>query len=245
MANDDLFGKLVLTRELSISGERVVSAKPPKRIFNYFLQPAYDDWRQYMCNYYLYLPYVGVVSLEAEKYVNHTVSADLIFDIRTGSLKYNILCDATVLDSYAGNVRISMPVTAASPFAASMNRVVTATETTVGTAVNVANKNAVGAVMGAGRGLMEIVKPLQKKSTGGYSPSTSIFDSLHVYLIAEAPEIYYGDGIQERYGKPDNRFTRIGSNSGYVEIADVDLRTSATESEQEEIKSLLLSGVVI
>ena len=245
MANDNFFGKVINSTQLTVSGLRVNSAKPPKRIFNYFLQPAYDDWRQYMSNYYLYLPYVGVVSLDAEKYVNHTVSADLIFDVRTGSLKYNILCDFTVLDSYAGNVRISMPVTAASPFAASMNRVVTATETAVGTVGAVAGGNIAGAITGAASGLMEITKPLQKKSTGGYSPSTSIFDSLHVYLIAEAPEIYYGDGILDRYGKPDNRFVSIGSNSGYVEIADVDLKTSATESEQEEIKSLLLSGVVI
>lgn len=245
MANNDFFGKVISSTELTVSGLRVDRAKPPKRIFNYFLQPAYDDWRQYMCNYYLYLPYVGVVGIDAEKYVNHMLSADLIFDIRTGSLKYNILCDATVLDSFAGNVRISLPVTAASPFSASMNKVVTATETTVGTVLNAASGNGVGAVRDAARGLMEIAKPVQKKSTGGYSPSTSIFDSLHVYLIAEAPEVYYGDGIQERYGYPDNQFETIGSFSGYVEIADAELQTRATETEQNEILTLLMQGVII
>lgn len=245
MANNDFFGKVISSTELTVSGLRVNRPKPPKRIFNYFLQPAYDDWRQYMSNYYLYLPYVGVVGIEAEKYVNHMLSADLIFDTRTGSLKYNILCDATVLDSFTGNVRVSLPVTAASPFSASMNKVVTATETTVGTVLNAASGNVSGAVMDYVGGLTEIVKPVQKKSTGGYSPSTSIFDSLHVYLIAEAPEVYYGDGIQERYGYPDNQFGTIGSFSGYVEIADAELQTRATETEQNEILTLLMQGVII
>lgn len=245
MSNNDLLGKLVSSTELRVSGLRVNSAKPPKRVFNYYMEPAFDDWRRYMANYYLYLPYVGVVGIDAEKYVGHTMSLDLIFDTRTGSLKYNLLCDNVVLNSYAGDVRISMPVTASSPFSASRNRVVTATETGVGAITSMARGNFIGAIEGTAKGLMDITKPLQKNSLGGYSPSTSVFDSLHVYLIVEAPEIYYGDGIVERYGLPDNRYETIGNLSGYVELTDVDLHVVATDAEIDEIKSLLFGGVVI
>lgn len=245
MANNDFFGKVISSTELTVSGLRVNRPKPPKRIFNYFLQPAYDDWRQYMSNYYLYLPYVGVVGIEAEKYVNHMLSADLIFDTRTGSLKYNILCDATVLDSFTGNVRVSLPVTAASPFSASMNKVVTATETTVGTVLNAASGNVSGAVMDYVGGLTEIVKPVQKKSTGGYSPSTSIYDSLHVYLITETPEIIVDEGLKSNYGMPCNIWSSIGSHSGYLEVDDIRLRGAIPPDDKAEILNALKSGIYV
>lgn len=228
---------------ITINGREVKSFSQPKTVFNIFLEPAYDDWRRYMSNYYLYLPFVGIVSLDSERYINHYFSCKLTFDIRTGSMKYDLLSDNVVMESHSGQIRVNFPVTAASPYAASLNKVVSSVEA-VGSGVSMATGN-LGAAKGLANGLMDAVKPVQKKSTGGFTPSVNIFDSLHVYLLSETPEIYYGDGIQERYGYPDNQFGTIGSFSGYVEIADAELQTRATETEQNEILTLLMQGVII
>lgn len=228
---------------ITVNGTRVDSMKPPKTVFSYYMQSSYDDWRKYMSNYYLYLPFVGVVTLDAERYIGHTMSCKLIFDIRTGSLKYDVLSDGVLMQSHSGQIRINTPVTAASPYASSMNKVVGAVEA-VGGAGSVMMGN-LGGISQTSRGFMDAAKPVPKKSTGGFTPSVNVFDSLHVYLMVETPEIYYGDGVLERYGKPDNRFITIGSCSGYVEIADAELHTSATEEEQIEILTLLMQGVII
>lgn len=236
---------------INIPGTKVDSIKPPKRIINVYMYPPYNDFRQYMSNYYLFLPFVGIVSIDAERYINHTMSIDLMFDLKTGNLKYNILSDGVLMQSHEGSVRVNCPVTAASPMAAARSKIA-GTEEAIGGIASVAlgaysgNAGAVaGGLQNVGSGLMEILKPVPKKSTGGFTSSTSVYDSLHVYLMIETPEIYFGDGITERYGRPDNRYTKIGNLSGYVELSDIDLHVTATESELEEIKSLLSGGVVI
>lgn len=252
MANDKTqLGTILQSVDVQVSGYRVNNINPPKTVASMYLQPAYNDWRQYMANYYLYLPFIGVIPLDSAKYVNHEFSIDLLFDVRTGNLKYNLKSDDVVLESHEGCIRVNMPVTASSPYAAAHAKIGGVTETvnsSIGAILSAKSGNVMGVingVEGTAKGIMDIVKPVQQTANGGFTPSTSIYDSLHIYLITETPEIYYGDGIESRYGYPDNRFISIGSCSGYVEIADVELNTSATESEQEEIKSLLMGGIVV
>lgn len=232
---------------IDIMGRQVDRVNGPKRCVSMYMQPAYDDFRMYMANYYLYLPFVGIVNLDAEKYLLHTMSVDLIFDIRTGNLKYNILSDNVLMDSFAGSVRVNMPVSGGSPLQAAQYRMAGMARMAFDTSKAVGSGGATLVEDGntMAKGLFNLIKPTPKGTQGQFSPSTAIKDSLHIYLMVETPEIYYGDGIEERYGYPDNRFVSIGSCTGYVEIADVELNTSATESEQEEIKSLLMGGIVV
>lgn len=244
MASIDIVNNLTeALAPIRIPGKRVDTLKPPKTIFNFYMEPAYDDFRQYLSNYYLYLPFVGIIGIDSERYVNHYMSCKLMFDIRTGSMKYDLLSDNVLQESHTGQIRVNFPITAATPYAASMNKMMSGAEAVVG-AAGVASGN-LSSLASVGTGLMDVVKPIQKKSTGGFTPSVNIFDSLHVYLMVETPEIYYGDGIVERYGLPDNRYVTLGELSGYVELNDVDLHVTATDAEIDEIRGLLSGGVVI
>ena len=237
---------------IDIMGRQVTRINPPKRCVNIYLEPAYLDWRMYMSNYYLYLPYVGVISIDSERYVGHTLGIDLFFDIRTGNLKYNILSDNVLMESHEGSCRVNLPVSGGSPLQAAKEKIGGLAELAYqgGVAIgsggaNIAKGVMTGNPLEGAKGLYNIIKPTPKNSTGGFSPSTAIQDSLHIYLMVETPEIYFGDGIQSRYGYPDNRFVSLGSVSGYVEVGDVELRTRATETEQNEILALLMQGVII
>lgn len=247
MANniEEVQGISKILAPITIGGKKVESAKHPKLVFSQYITPPTDDWRDYMSNWYIYLPYVGVIQLDPERYINHKMSCLLMFDIRTGALKYDLLSDDVLMESHSGAIRQTFPVTAASPYTTSFNKLTGAVESVVGGAANVASGHLLGAAGTIARGFTDVIKPIPKKSTGGFSPAVNLFDSLHIYIMIESPDIYYGDGIRERYGMPDNRFVSIGSLSGYVELADVELSTSATEAELEEIESLLLAGVVI
>ena len=47
------------------------------------------------------------------------------------------------------------------------------------------------------------------------------------------------------FGKEGKEYDRLKEFEGYVEVADLDLSSTATRSEQEEIESLLAQGVII
>lgn len=250
MADNDI-GLVTDIAIININGIKVDNVRPPKRVVNWYMSPPFQDFRQYMSNYYLFLPFVGIINLDAVRYIGHTLSIDLIYDPRTSNLKYNIMSDGVLMQSHEGSVRVNCPVTAASPMAAARSKLAGAEEAlggmvTAGAGAMGMNGGAIlGGLSSAGAGLSEILRPIPKKSTGGFTSSTSVYDSLHIYLMIETPEIYYGDGIIERYGLPDNRYTKIGNLSGYVELTDVDLHVAAADAELDEIRALLSNGVVI
>lgn len=236
---------------LEVQGRKVTGTKPPKNIVSMFLAAPFDDFRAYMSNYYLYLPFAAFVNLDAEKYLNKQFDIDLLYDPRTSNLKYFLKSDGVIVEMKEGCVRVNMPVTAASPYQTAMQKI-GGLESIAGGAVGTISGASVGSVdtvlksvKGAATGIFDLMKPPKKFTQGGFTPSTAIYDPLEVFLLIETPEIYYGDGIRDRYGLPDNRFVRVADVSGYCEIASVELHADATEAELNEIKTLLSSGVFI
>lgn len=251
MANDTKLGSIISSTELTVSGYRVTGFGNVKTVFSRYMSPAYDDWRQYMSNYYLYLPFVGIIPIESEKYIGHTMSCKLFFDIRTGNLKYYIESDGVCLEQHEGSVKVEMPCTSASPFASAQSKIGGASEMlsgTIGTITNIASGNLSGTLQGVvslGNNVRNIARPMQQGVNGGFSPSTAIHDSLHVYLMVETPEIIIDEALKSNYGMPCNIWSSIGSHKGYMEVDDIRLKGAIPPDDKAEILNALKNGIYV
>ena len=84
-------------------------------------------------------------------------------------------------------------------------------------------------------------------TTGGVPAYTGSPDPTKIYWIKRSgiPRPGYSD-LWSTYGKPDGAFRALSTLSGYYQVGDINLANmdTATASERDQIKSLLLSGVI-
>lgn len=149
-------------------------------------------------------------------------------------------------DNIAGN-RIATVLSAAGTVAAGVGMI--ATENYVGGAMAIA-----GAIT-TSINTMERLNVQQAMATTGYAGSTGGVpaytgtpDPTKIYWINRhaVPRSGYSD-LWTAYGKPDGAFRTLSTLTGYVQMAYVILTGMSTVSstERNEIKSLLLSGVIM
>lgn len=235
---------------------RKVTGIHKKRIINSaFIPHRNNDFRDYMSAFQLYLPYVASISLDASQIVGNSLTIDCYLDVRSGSLKYTVLLNGqTIIATASGSIRVDLPVTRIDK------------DTTTGAqlmqgATNLLTTTGAGAVMGGGVGAVvggvvgavnmgvsaytQLKKPNPVSVSGGSGGSVQLDDPLGVYLIEYIPDIVIEPGIVGAYGRPSNKWATIGSNSGYVEVTDCRLNSTASESEKAEIIALLQSGVIV
>ena len=204
----------------------------------------YNDFRDYTTkNLYLLLPYCGIQHLDTEKYIYKTLTLKAFFDIRTGVIKYYVYAGNSIMDMFQGSVKSEMPVAGSNRSEATKN-VISSLAQGVAGAAKVYSGDIMGAtdVLNGGLGML---KAAPKSVSGGFSSENNLMDYWMCKLIIEDVECWYPANIVANYGRPDNRVGNIGSNTGYVQVDNVQLRSTQTLSRQEEIIRLLKEGVII
>lgn len=68
------------------------------------------DYSPY-CNYYLYLPYCGVIRLDSRDVVGKAISVKYVIDILTGSCTANIFREGILIRSESGTIGVHIPIT--------------------------------------------------------------------------------------------------------------------------------------
>lgn len=231
--------------------EEVVTTNTMLTMFSTFFDGSYNDWRDYMAQYFLYLPYVGVTAIDIDKYLYKQVECKVSFDVRTGSIKYYLLADGVMVDSYEGSVRVTMPLCGSDAYSSAMQKLGGASSVIsgiVGAGLSGASGNVAGTLsnaMGIAGGVNEIFKASPKSVSGNFSNSLAFNDQLDCYLIIAQQEYEYPDNLPSTYGLPDNDVNLIGSYSGYLECNVPFIVGSATDTEKSEIISLVNAGIIV
>lgn len=259
--------------QMQNSFDEIVSNNNILTMFSTPIVGQFKDWRDYEQRYYLYLPYVGITAIDIEKFMYKTMTCKVQVDVRTGTVKYYLLSNNTVVDTFEGSVRLSMPIIGTNNFAATMSKI--GAVSNIATSVVGTATAGVGALAGSEQGLKggidESVGKFASKSVGGlastigsnienistltgaspkhcsgnFSSQTAMFDELTAYLIIDSADIVYPDNIKTEYNLPDNRVATLSSCKGYTQADLVKLQTSANENEQAEILSILQGGIII
>lgn len=247
-----------------ISGniKKVTHNKTLLTIADFSFQSAYNDFRDYDYNYYLYLPYIGISTIDVEQFLNKNIQIKAFFDVRTGNIKYYIFANQKMIKTFEGNIRVSMPLTG-SDKAAQASQYINGAESVLGGAFNT-GFNIGGAVASGGaslatgmggigsgissiiNGSIELSKAAPKQISGNHSPSTAIKDTIYPYLIIERPS-YSTDSatIRNQFNKPDYNYRIVENCNGFVKFADFNLVSDCNADEYNEIIKLLTIGIYV
>lgn len=247
-----------------ISGniKKVTHNKTLLTIADFVFQSAYNDFRDYDYNYYLYLPYIGISAIDVEQFLNKNVQIKAFFDVRTGNIKYYIFANQKMIKTFEGNIRVSMPLTG-SDKSSQASQYINGAESVLGgafnTGFNIGSAVASGGAslatgmggIGSGissiiNGSIELSKSAPKQISGNHSPSTAIKDTIYPYLIIERPS-YSTDSsvIRSQFNKPDYNYRIIENCSGFVKFADFNLVSDCNADEYNEIIKLLTIGIYV
>ena len=209
----------------------------------------FGDARDYspFTQVYCYLPFIGIVELNADDVVNSVLGIKYKIDVLTGCClaqltvkKYGL--DA-VLYTYTGNCAVQMPITSGNYLStvSSLLGVVVSAGTaalTGGALAPVAIEAATSAVAGGAKASVAM--------SGSLGSNAGAMGIRKPYLIIKRVESADANGYNKFYGYPTNKRVNLSQLTGYVRVKNINLSgTNATEDEQNEIVTLLKEGVIL
>ena len=233
------------------NGDRIV-------LFDTTFEGIYGDWRDYtQFSYDLFLPFIGFVPLDVQKYLNHKVRCEMMFDFTTHNIRYYLFVDGLITDRFDGSVGINIPLMASDVVnKAKHNRdlkfgiagdILGAVGGLAGTGKegDVDITSSVSSIIGAVKKVGDLKAKPSSKVEGAFSSSMNVYDVSYAYLRITEDQTIIPTAVNSIYGYPSYYMGTIGTLSGYCEIDDIQLKSNCSESEYNEIINLLKEGVVL
>ena len=258
----------------NVSANKIRHRSGYKEMGSTFIKPTFYNWLDYKAMHvYLYLPYIGFVELDINKYLNKWLKIIYMVDIHSGECEVSLLADGLLMDTYSGQIGIKQPITyndLATYFQSQITALRNGVMSVVGGPLAGAGTGAqlgsnggpygaiAGAVVGASAGTMlgnlsgawqgwkvaHTKPPLFSK--GGYSSEIGANMPQYCFLVFMYNDVEIPSNLVDVFGKPSNKSGSVGSFSGFLSVNYVRLQCpNATEEEKSEILSLLSSGIYI
>ena len=196
----------------------------------------------------LYLPFVGIVSLDVADVMRGRVNVVYHIDVITGAVlvEVKILRDGTaggVIYQYTGSCAEHYPLSSGSY----MGIVTGAAGIVGGIAATIATGGATAPMLiGAAAGIGGMHANIQK--TNGFSANAGAMGLKKPYFIISRPQTAMAQGYEKYIGKGANTLVNLSTMKGFVKVKEIYLVNSnpgMTDQEQTQIKTLLKEGVYI
>lgn len=190
----------------------------------------------------IYLPFIGIRNLQIEDIQGLTLTIKYHVDVLTGDCVCYIKCGASVLYTFTGSCISHIPATSQTSDLLSKN---IGAVGMVG--VGIATGNAAATVAGAAAGAINSATAKNHvQRSGEVAGSPGVMSEFTPYIIFHRPKQSLAKNYNHFKGFPTNITYTLSSLSGYTEIEHVHLTgIKATDTELQEIESLLKSGVII
>lgn len=222
----------------------------------------YLDYAPYT-NVHIYLPFIGIMQLEADHIIGHGVNVTYHIDEYNGSCIAMITVAknnySNLVYQFEGNCAVEVPLSGGSQAnikIAAMTGIMQMVSSTVGGVVGGLTKGGVGGavsggVTGLGQGAANAATALMHaKSTvqhsGQFGASYGAMGVKHPFLIIQRPVQVQVPNYNTEYGFPAHKFVNIGACYGYLRCREVNVISSrATNEEKTMIEEYLKSGVFV
>lgn len=193
----------------------------------------------------LYLPCIGFVQLDVGNVMRSSINITYTVDVLTGACiaEINVKRDGYggVLYSYSGNCASQYPLSSGS-YMGIVSSVIGVAGSIVGTVAS--GGSLAPLALGATSGLLNAKTHVQH--SGSLSGNSGVMGGKIPYLIITRPQTNMAENYQHMQGIPSNTYTQLSACHGFVKIKNVNVQNIIAESgELEEIKTLLLDGVII
>lgn len=193
----------------------------------------------------LYLPFVGIVRLDVSDVMRSTISIKYGVDVLTGACLAMVTVSRDGYDSilyqYSGNCAVQYPISSGSY----MGIVSSIISVAGGVAATIATGGgAAPLALGVAGGAMSAHTNVQH--SGSFSGNAGAMGGKIPYLIISRPQTKLNSNYSEMEGTPNNHYVTVGECSGYIEARAVHvINVNATDTELDEIQSLLMNGIII
>lgn len=193
----------------------------------------------------LYLPCIGFVQLDVANVMRSSINITYTVDVLTGAClaEVNVRRDNSggVLYSYSGNCASQYPLSSGS-YMGIVSSVIGVAGSIVGTVAS--GGSLAPLALGATSGLLNAKTRVQH--SGSLSGNSGVMGGKIPYLIITRPQTNMAENFEHYQGLPSNVYSKLSSCSGFVKVKNVNVQNINAESaELDEIKTLLLDGVII
>lgn len=193
----------------------------------------------------LYLPCIGFVQLDVANVMRSSINIVYTVDVLTGAClaEVNVRRDNSggVLYSYSGNCASQYPLSSGS-YMGIVSSVIGVAGSIVGTVAS--GGSLAPLALGATSGLLNAKTHVQH--SGSLSGNSGVMGGKIPYLIITRPQTNMAENYEHFQGLPSNVYTKLSACHGFTKVKNVNVQNINAESEElEEIKTLLLDGVLI
>lgn len=219
---------------------------------------SYLDYEPYT-SISIYLPYIGVRSLDSSRITGHTINVGYTFDFNTRQVTAHLGLDGegfgdlgNALDSFTGSFGVAFPLSGSQANQVALN-VLQSTTQLISSAGAIAGGVATGNVaavyggaVNAGSTLLggQAIRP---ESLGTLTPTAGLYAPQIPYLIINRPITALPSSWATDMGYSAGYSGKVSSFTGYLEALHVELNRAAnmTEQEAQEIITALQGGILI
>lgn len=227
----------------------------------YHVEPYYNSYLDYepYTSISIYLPYIGVRSLDSSRITGHTINVGYTFDFNTRQVTAHLGLDGegfgdlgNALDSFTGSFGVAFPLSGSQANQVALN-VLQSTTQLISSAGAIAGGVATGNVaavyggaVNAGSTLLggQAIRP---ESLGTLTPTAGLYSPQIPYLIINRPITALPSSWATDMGYSAGYSGKLSSFTGYLEALHVELNRAAnmTEQEAQEIITALQGGILI
>lgn len=198
----------------------------------------------------IYLPYIGVQTLDADDIMGRSVEVVYNIDVLSGACVAQLKCSDSVLYSFAGSCAVSIPITGRD-WTNMINGIIGVATAAAGIAVAGATGGASVAAAAAGGALSQTanslssMKPTVQKS-GTMAAGSGMLAIQKPYLILTRPRQALPENQNRYTGYPSFITATLGDLTGMTYVYEIHLENiDCTQAEQAEIETLLKNGVIL
>ena len=212
------------------------------------VRPYNHDVRDFSpySEYYLYLPYIGIVELNAEDIVGAKLTIYYDVDLISGSILAKIQVERgnmnVCLYQFAGSCIYRLPISKSEM----SNIIDISANSALGIATSVATGSIIPAAISASQTAMHA--GLTNKVSQGQmiAGNANIMSNTQPYMIIKHKTPQTPTNFNKFYGKPTFKTVTLKNQSGFTKVRDINLSNiNLTSTEIDELESLLKEGVII
>ena len=239
-----------------VQGKKLNNTLKKYHIGSMGVHKVYNDYRDFLCEYSIYLPFSGIHRLDADVIVGNTLNIYADIDFLTGSILYHLIVDNGIYSrdiyTFTGDCAIELPITG-NDYSAKYESVMNGIFSGVGMIAGAAG-GPVGAMAGAGgvsaltTGLKTIGNAATVKGnymqTGKLVPNSCALSVLYPYLIVSTPQDVSPDYTALK-GRPTHKMLKLNLLNGFAIVSNINLDSIpyATDEDKEDLRNLLANGV--
>ena len=201
----------------------------------------------YMCDIRIYLPFIGIVSLDVDDVMRGVVNVKYRIDVITGTC---VAFVSITRDAGAGGVIYQYTGSMAEVYPLSSGSYMGIITGVLGIAAGIAGTIASGgaaapALIGGAAGVSAMHTKVEHSN--GFSGNAGALAAKKPYIIISRPQSAMSNGIGANTGWPANYYVKLSQCSGYTRAKTLHLSgiSGATDTELQEIERLLKEGVII